>query len=66
MKRPPYPTDLTDDQWATLAPLLPDAPWWGRPRAVDLREIGNAILSVTRHGIRWNAVPHDLPHRSTV
>ena len=66
MKRPPYPTDLTDAQWATRAPLLPDAPWWGRPRAVDRREICNAILYVTRHGIPWNALPHDLPNRSTV
>ncbi len=66
MKRPPYPTDLTDAQWATLAPLLPAAPWWGRPREVDLREICNAILYVTRHGIPWNALPHDLPNRSTV
>jgi putative transposase len=66
MKRPPYPTDLTDAQWATLAPLLPAAPWWGRPREVDLREICNAILYVTRHGIPWDAMPHDLPNRSTV
>jgi putative transposase len=66
MKRPSYPTDLTDAQWATLAPLLPDAPWWGRPRAVDLREICNAILYVTRYGITWDALPHDLPNRSTV
>ena len=66
MNRPPYPTDLTDAQWATLAPLLPDAPWWGRPREVDLREICNAILYVTRHGIPWDALPHDLPNRSTV
>jgi putative transposase len=66
MNRPPYPTDLTDAQWATLAPLLPDAPWWGRPRTVDLREICNAILYVTRHGIPWNALPHDLPNQSTV
>ncbi len=51
MNRPPYPTDLTDAPWAALVPLLPDAPWWARPWEVDLREICNAILYVTRHGI---------------
>jgi putative transposase len=51
MKRRPYPTDLTDAQWETLAPLLPAAAWWARPRAADLREVVNAILYVTRHGI---------------
>ena len=65
-KRLPYPTDLTDAQWAALAPLLPAAPWWARPRTVDLREVCNAILYVTRHGIPWRAVPHDLPNPSTV
>lgn len=66
MNRLPYPTDLTDAQWATLAPLLPAAPWWGRPRTTDLREVCNAILYLTRHGIPWDAMPHDLPNRSTV
>jgi len=66
MNRSPYPTDLTDAQWATLAPLLPAAPWWARPRAVDLREVCNAILYVTRYGIPWRALPHDLPNPSTV
>lgn len=61
MKREPYPTDLTDAQWATLAALLPPGPWWGRPRRVDLREVGNAILYVVRNGIPWRALPHDLP-----
>ena len=66
MSRPSYPTDLTDAQWATLAPLLPAAPWWARPREVDLREVCNAILYVTRYGIPWRALPHDLPHPSPV
>ena len=66
MSRPPYPTDLTDSQSATLPPLLPAAAWWGRPPAVDLREVCNAILYVTRYGIPWRALPHDLPNPSTV
>src|SRR6266511_739974 len=66
MNRPPYPTDLSDDQWATLAPLLPAAAWWARPPTVDLREVCNAIMYVTRNGIPWKALPHDFPPRSTV
>ena len=66
MTRPPYPTDLTDAQWAVLEPLLPPAPWWGRPRTVDMREVINAILYVTRTGIRWRDLPHDFPKASTV
>jgi putative transposase len=66
MKRDPYPTDLTDAQWDLLAPLLPPAPWWGRPRAVDMREVLNAILYVARTGIQWRALPHDFPKWRTV
>ena len=66
MPRAPYSTDLTDAQWAILAPLIPDAPPWGRPRQVDIREVVNAILYVTRHGIPWRALPHDFPKASTV
>ncbi len=40
MFRPPYPSDLTDDQWAILAPLIPLAPKNGRPRGADVREPG--------------------------
>jgi putative transposase len=66
MTRKPYPTDLTDAQWAVLEPLLPPAPWWGRPRTVDMREVINAILYVTRTGCRWRDLPHDFPKASTV
>ncbi len=65
----PYPSDLTDEQWIILAPLLPSGPppgQVGRPRVVDLRAVVNAILSVTRTGCQWRAVPHDLPNCHTV
>jgi len=61
MSRKPYPTDLTDAQWAELAPILPPAKPGGRPRTVDLREVINAILYVLRSGCPWRMVPHDLP-----
>ncbi len=61
MQRKAYPTDLTDAQWAALAPLLPAARWWGRPRTVDPRAVCNAIRSVVRNGSPWRARPHDFP-----
>ena len=67
--RKAYAHDVTDAQWALLERLLPPGPQpgqVGRPRAVDLREIVNAILDVTRTGCQWHALPHDLPHFRTV
>jgi putative transposase len=61
MSRPRYPSDLTDAQWARLAPLLPDAKPGGHPRTVDLREVVNAAVYVLRDGCRWRALPHDFP-----
>ncbi|GAA2714049.1 hypothetical protein Apa02nite_094320 [Actinoplanes palleronii] len=64
--RKPYPSDVTDGQWALIGPFL-DA---GRARRVsvagqrgeqDLREIVNAILHQNRTGCQWAYLPHDLP-----
>lgn len=64
--RLPYPTDLTDAQWALLVPLLPAPAPTGHPREHDLREIVNALLYMTHTGCHWRAVPHDLPPWSAV
>jgi putative transposase len=64
--RKPYLTDLTDDQWHILQPLIPPAKPGGRPRAVDMREIINTILYLNRTGCQWDMLPHDLLPRSTV
>ena len=61
MKRKRYPSDLTDEQWEVLGPLLPPAKPGGRPRTVELREVVNGILYVLRNGCTWRALPHDLP-----
>ena len=50
MERETYPSDLSDDQWAVLEPLLPGAKPGGRPRSVDLREVMNALLYQNRTG----------------
>ena len=63
--RKPYPSDLTDEEWALIQPIL-DRPSTGRPRELDLREIFNAILYVDRSGCGWEMLPHDFPNWSSV
>jgi putative transposase len=64
--RKAYATDLTDEQWAILQPLLPAAKPGGRPRRVDMREVINTILYSLRTGCQWEMLPHDLLPKSTV
>jgi putative transposase len=60
MKRQPYPSDLTDEQWAVLEPLIPPAWPGGRPRKTNLRELLNALFYHAREGCSWRALPHDF------
>jgi transposase len=58
-----YPSDLTDEQWAIVEPLIPPAkqsPRGGRPREVDMREVLNTIFYLNRSGCQWDMLPHDL------
>jgi len=66
MGRRPYPSDVSDEQWAVLEPLLPAAKKRGRPREVNLREVVNGIVYLNRTGCQWRALPHDLPPWPTV
>ena len=66
MARRRYPTDLTDRQWALVAPHVPAAKPGGRPRSADEREVVDAILYVLRNGVVWRALSHDFPPWSTV
>ena len=61
-----YPSDLTDTQWGLIAPLIPKAKTGGRPRGVDMRNILNAILYISRTGAQWRYLPEKYPPRSTV
>jgi putative transposase len=61
-----HETDLTDAEWALIAPLLPGPRARGRPRRWSTREILNGIFYVLRGGIAWRLLPSDLPPKSTV
>jgi putative transposase len=62
--RKPYPSDLTDEQWAIIEPLIP-VHKVGWPRTNDMREVLDAIFYVNRSGCQWDMLPHDLPAKST-
>jgi putative transposase len=66
MNHKPYPSDLTDDQWQLLEPLLPAARPGGRYRTTDLRAVLNAVFYLNREGCSWRALPHHFPHWRTV
>src|SRR5512142_1270392 len=64
--RKPYKTDLTDEQWTILKPLIPPAKPGGRPRETDLPEVLNTLLYQARTGCQWELLPHDSLPMSTV
>ena len=61
-----YPSDMSDEEWAILEPLIPPSKPGGRPRAVNLREVMNAIFYVLRGGIPWRFLPKEFPPWKTV
>ena len=63
--RKPYPSDMTDAQWAIIEHLIP-VHTVGRPRTNDMREVLNALFYLNRSGCQWDMLPHDLPAKSTV
>jgi transposase len=52
-----YPSDLTDEEWDRLAPLMPKPGRRGRPREVDFREVINAVRYLVRSGCGWRMLP---------
>jgi putative transposase len=61
-----YKTDLTDEQWSVVEPLIPPAKQGGRHRTVDIREVLNTIFYQNKTGCQWDMLPHDLLPKSTV
>ena len=61
-----YPSDLTDEEWARVEPVLPKPARTGRRREVDLREVLNAIRYLARAGCGWRMLPKDFPPWQTV
>ena len=61
-----YPSDLTDEEWAIIAPIIPPAKRGGGKRTVNIREVVNGLMYVLSSGCQWRAIPKDLPPRSTV
>ena len=61
-----YPSDLTDDEWALVKPLIPPAKRGGNRRHVDARAIVDGLMYILSTGCQWRALPKDLPPRSTV
>ena len=63
MKRSSYSTDVSDEQWRLIEPLLPLAKngRTGRPRKYSQREMLNALLYILRTGCQWRNLPNDLP-----
>jgi transposase len=61
-----YPSDLTDDEWALVKPLIPPAKRGGNRRHVDERGIVDGLMYILSPGCQWRALPKDLPPRSTV
>jgi putative transposase len=68
MNRARYLTDLTDAEWALVAPHLPtpEPGRGGRPRIHSLREIVNAIFHIVRSGCAWRLLPREFPPWQTV
>jgi transposase len=59
--RKPYPSDISDGEWAPIAPYLVLLREDAGQRLYSLRELFNGLRYVIRHGIPWRAMPNDLP-----
>jgi transposase len=61
-----YPSDLTDEEWERLAPLMPKPGRRGRPREIEFREVINAVRYLVRSGCGWRMLPVHFGHWRTV
>jgi transposase len=61
-----YPSDLTDDEWAHVEPLIPPARRGGGKRRTDMRAVMNGVMYILSTGCQWRYIPKDFPPRSTL
>ena len=61
-----YPSDLSDEEWKLIAPLIPPAKRGGKKRTVVMREVVNGLMYILSTGCQWRAMPKDLPPKSTI
>src|SRR5215469_14332700 len=59
--RQPYPSDVSDEEWAIVAPYLLLLPEDVSQRRYPLREVFNGLRYLVRTGVHWRMLPHDLP-----
>ena len=57
-----YPSDLTDEEWEQISPLMPKPGRRGRPREVEFREVINAVRYLVRSGCGWRMLPAHFGH----
>ncbi len=60
-----YPSDLTDDEWSVVEPLIPPRKTGGRKRTVIMREVVNGLMYILSTGYQWRSIPKDLPPKSS-
>ena len=60
-----YPSDLTDDEWAYVEPLIPPAKPGGGKRRTDMRGVMNGVMYILSTGCQWRYLPRDFPPYST-
>ena len=61
-----YPSDVTEEEWAEIAPLIPPARRGGRKRSVNIRAVFNGLMYVLSTGCQGRAIPKEFPSRGTI
>ena len=59
--RTPYPTDISDEEWAFVAPSFDLVAEDASQRKYPLREVFNGVRYIVKSGAHWRLMPHDLP-----
>ena len=61
-----YPSDLTNEEWALVEPLIAPGKRGGGKRTVVMRSVVDGLMYILSTGCQWRAIPKDLPPRSTL